>query len=123
MQVGWRMADPLKRDALDAPAITVAFAGNASATARELCVPVKVVIKAVLLVTAERDWLLSLWEAGAICRSQCERLAALLDLCPLGLSRPLLAADVRKVAQTLPERVHLQSGGGALPRGTSQSSE
>ena len=116
------MADPLKRDALDAPAITVAFAGNASATARELCVPVKVVIKAVMLVTAERDWLLSLWEAGAICRSQCERLAVLVDLFPGWVPAPIAQA-VRTAAQTPPGPVHQQSGGGALPRGTSQSSE
>ena len=41
------MADSLGRDALDAQAITAAFAGNASATARELGVPCKVVVKAV----------------------------------------------------------------------------
>ena len=96
------MADPLMRDALDAQAITISFEGNASATARVLRVPSKVVIKAVQLVSAERDWLLSLWEAGVICRSQCERLAVLLDLCPLDSHRPLQAEDVRKVAQTRP---------------------
>ena len=39
------MADSLGRDALDAQAITAAFAGNASATARELGVPCKVYLK------------------------------------------------------------------------------
>jgi len=116
------MAGPLRRDALDAQAITVAFAGNASATARELCVPVKVVIRAVQLVTAERDWLLSLWEAGVICRLQCERLAVLLDLCPLASKRPLQAEDVRKAAQTQPEPVHLQCDVHARVPGTGQSS-
>lgn len=97
------MVDLLRRDALDAQVITAAFTGNASANARTLGVPVKVVIRAVQMVTAERDWLLSLWEAGEICRSQCERLAALLDLCPLDAHRPLQAEDVRKAAQTLPD--------------------
>jgi len=55
------MDDSATERTLDAQAITAAFAGNASATARALQVPVKVVIKAVQLVTAERDWLLSLW--------------------------------------------------------------
>lgn len=104
------MADPQRRDGLDAQSITAAFAGNASTTARALRVPCKVVIKAVQFVTAERDWLISLWEAGAICRSQCERLVVLLDLCPLDAHRPLQAEDVRKAAQTLPAHVHLQSG-------------
>lgn len=116
------MADPLMRDGLDAQAITIAFEGNASATARVLRVPSKVVIKAVQLVSAERDWLLSLWEAGVICRSQCERLAVLLDLCPLDSHRPLQAEDVRKVAQTLPAHAHLRSHERVRVLGTGKSS-
>jgi hypothetical protein len=116
------MADSLGRDALDAQAITAAFAGNASATARELGVPCKVVIKAVLFVVAERDWLLSLWEAGVICRSQCEQLAVLLDLCPVDSPRRPQAEDVRKVAQTLPGPGHLQCGGCARACGFGESS-
>lgn len=42
-------------------------------------------------------------QAGAIFRSQCERLAVLLDLCPVDCHRPLQAEDVRKAAQTLPD--------------------
>ena len=116
------MADSLGRDALDAQAITAAFAGNASATARELGVPCKVVIKAVLFVVAERDWLLSLLDAGVICRSQCERLAVLLDLLPPDLGLTPQAADVRKVAQTLPGPGHLQCGGCARACGFGESS-
>ena len=96
------MGEPAKQQILDAQAITTAFAGNASATARVLRLPCKVVVKAVQFVTAERDWLVSLWEACAISRSQCERLAELLELCPLDSHRFLQAEDVRKAAQTLP---------------------
>lgn len=115
------MADSATERTLDAQVITAAFTGNASANARTLGVPVKVVIRAVQLVVAERDWLLSLWEAGAICRSQCERLAVLLDLCPLASNRPLQAEDVRIAAKKLPVPVHLQSDACALQPGTSQS--
>ncbi len=94
------MPEPL----IDALALTQAFNGNASATARALGLPRKVVIKAVQCVVAERDWLLSLWEADAISRSQCERLAVLLGLLPAEvMGRPLRAEDVRTVAQTLSE--------------------
>lgn len=116
------MADPLRRDALDAQAISVAFAGNASATARALRVPCKVVIKAVQLVAAERDWLLTLWEAGAISRSQCARLAELLDLFPSDSGFAPQAADVRKAAQTLPEHVRLQRGERVRAPGTGRPS-
>ena len=78
--------------------------------------------KAVLFVVAERDWLLSLWEAGVICRSQCERLAVLLDLCPVDSPRRPQAEDVRKVAQTLPGPGHLQCGGCARACGFGESS-
>lgn len=100
------MPEPL----IDALALTQAFNGNASATARSLGLPRKVVIKAVQCVVAERDWLLSLWEADAISRSQCERLAVLLGLLPAEvMGRPLRAEDVRTVAQTLPGPVDLQA--------------
>ena len=116
------MVESVTERALDAQAITTAFAGNASATARELGVPRKVVIKAVLFVTAERDWLLSLWGAGVICRSQCERLAVLLDLSPVDSHRFLQAEDVRKAAQTLPGPGHLQCGGCVRACGCAESS-
>ena len=112
------MPEPL----IDALALTQAFNGNASATARSLGLPRKVVIKAVQCVVAERDWLLSLWEADAISRSQCERLAVLLGLLPAEvMGRPLRAEDVRTVAQTLREPVHPQCDGHVRAPGTGRS--
>lgn len=104
------MAEPAEKHELSALALMQAFAGNASATAHELGVPRKVVIKAVQHVAAERDWLLSLWGAGVISRLQCERLAVLLDLLPPDLGLTPQAADVRKVAQTLPAQLPPGSG-------------
>lgn len=116
------MAEPAEKHELCALALMQAFAGNASATAHELGVPRKVVIKAVQHVAAERDWLLSLWGAGVISRLQCERLAVLLDLLPPDLGLTPQAADVRKVAQTLPGPGHLQCGGCARACGFGESS-
>lgn len=107
---------------LSAVDVVRAFAGNALATARALGVPRKAVYRALRCVEAERDWLLSLFDAGALSISQRQRLAVLLDLLPVEGCCFRRAAAAHTAAQTLLERVRRQSGGGALPGGTSQSS-
>lgn len=89
---------------------------------RSLGVPAKQVYAAVLTVGDEADALLSLYLAGDIDPVQLQRLAVLVDLFPGWVPAPIAQA-VRTAAQTPPGPVHQQSGGGALPRGTSQSSE
>ena len=99
-----------------------AFAGRVAVTARQFGVPRSVVYQALRCVEAERDWLLNLFDAGALSPAQLQRLAVLLDLLPLAGYSFRQAVAARTAAQTLLARVRQQSGGGALPGGTSQSS-
>lgn len=113
---------PTEEHPLGALELTQSFKGNASETARALGVPRRVVVRAVLLVAAERDWLISLWETALISLSQRERLAVLLNLLPTVQGRPLRAADVRTTGQTRPEHVHLQCRGHVRVPGIDESS-
>ena len=65
---------------ITADAVTRGFSGNGLQAAHEMALPVPVVYRAVRLVAAERDWLISLQAAGVISESQLERLAVLQGL-------------------------------------------
>lgn len=68
------------RAEITADAVAHGFSGNGHQAAREMALPVPVVYRAVRLVAAERDWLISLQAAGVISELQLARLAVLQGL-------------------------------------------
>lgn len=77
------MAESPRQVEITADAVVCGFSGDGLQAAREMVLPVPVVYRAVRLVAAERDWLISLQAAGVISELQLERLAVLQGLlCP-----------------------------------------
>jgi hypothetical protein len=74
------MAKSQRQVEITADAVAHGFSGNGLQAAREMALPVPVVYRAVRLVAAERDWLISLQAAGVISELQRARLAELQGL-------------------------------------------
>lgn len=74
------MAKSQRQVEITADAVAHGFSGNGLQAAREMQLPVPVVYRAVRLVAAERDWLISLQAAGVISELQRARLAELQGL-------------------------------------------
>lgn len=117
------MAASPRQVEITADAVVCGFSGDGLQAAREMVLPVPVVYRAVRLVAAERDWLISLQAAGVISESQLVRLAVLQGLLCRPEEEGLPTPVVRTVGQTLLGHAHLQCRGhaGAPGKGGSSS--
>ena len=93
---------------------------NAYKVAAEFGLPARCVYTAILMLHADRNWLLSLQQAGVVLSAaQSERLALLLDL--IAEDRPPQDRAFRTAAQTPPAGEGQQCPCRAQPGGRSQS--